>query len=55
MTVAKMLSKCKLDLMGVQEVRWESGSTEPADKYSFTYGKAIENYELRVRFCCVRE
>jgi exonuclease III len=29
-TVSKELSKCKLDLVGVQEVRWEGGGTEPA-------------------------
>jgi exonuclease III len=36
MTVAKVISKYKLDLVGVQEVRWERGGTEPAGK-----GKAI--------------
>jgi hypothetical protein len=30
MTVAKEISKCKLDLVGVQEVRWDRGGTEPA-------------------------
>jgi hypothetical protein len=28
--VAEEISKYKLDLMGVQEVRWDRGSTEPA-------------------------
>jgi exonuclease III len=27
-TVARELGKCKLDLVGVQEVRWEKGGTE---------------------------
>jgi exonuclease III len=30
MTVAKEILKYMLDLMGVQEVRWERGGTEPA-------------------------
>jgi hypothetical protein len=29
MTVSKELSKYKLELVGVQEVRWEGGGTEP--------------------------
>jgi exonuclease III len=29
-TVTKELSKYRLDLVGVQEVRWEDGGTEPA-------------------------
>jgi hypothetical protein len=32
-----------LDLAGVQEVRWESGGTEPAGEYMFFYGKGNEN------------
>jgi exonuclease III len=30
MTVAKEISKYKLDLVGVQEVRWDRGCTETA-------------------------
>jgi hypothetical protein len=30
-TVARELGKCKLDLMRVQEVRWEKGGTERAE------------------------
>jgi hypothetical protein len=29
-TVAEEISKCKLDLVGVQDVRWDGGGTEPA-------------------------
>jgi exonuclease III len=29
-TVAGEVSKYKLDLVGVQEVRWDGGGTEPA-------------------------
>jgi hypothetical protein len=30
MTVLRELSRYKLDLAGVQEIRWEGGGTEPA-------------------------
>jgi hypothetical protein len=46
MTDAKEMSKYKLDLMGVQEVRWDRGSTKPAGKYTFFYAKATENHKL---------
>jgi hypothetical protein len=45
-TVTKELPKYKLDLVGVQEVRWEGGGTEPVGKYTFFYGKGNENHEL---------
>jgi hypothetical protein len=34
-TVARELEKYKLDLVGVQEVRWEKGITERAEVYTF--------------------
>jgi hypothetical protein len=33
-TVLEELSKYKLDLVGVQEVKWERGGTEPAGEYT---------------------
>jgi hypothetical protein len=44
-TVSKELSKYKLDLMEVQEIRWESSGTEPAGEYTLLYGKGNENHE----------
>jgi hypothetical protein len=44
--VSKELSKYKLDLVGVQEVSWDRGATEPAGKYIFLYGNGNENHEL---------
>jgi hypothetical protein len=41
MKVAKETSKYKLDLVGVQEVRWDGGGTEPAGEYTFFYGKGM--------------
>jgi hypothetical protein len=32
-TVARELGKCKLNLVGVQEVRWEKGGTEGRGLY----------------------
>jgi exonuclease III len=40
-TVAEQVSKYKLDLVGVQEVRLNGGGTEPAGQYTFFYGKGI--------------
>jgi hypothetical protein len=39
MTVLRELARHKLDLVRVQEVRWEGGGTEPA-------GKGNKNHEL---------
>jgi hypothetical protein len=40
-TVAEEVSKYKLDLVGVQEGRWDRGGTTPAGQYTFFYGKGI--------------
>jgi hypothetical protein len=46
----------KLDLVGVQEVRWEGNGTEPVGEYTFFYGKGNENHELGIGFfLCIRE
>jgi hypothetical protein len=37
--VAKEISKYKLDLVGVQEVRWDGGGNETAGEYTFFYRK----------------
>jgi hypothetical protein len=36
--------------VGVQEVRWEGGGTEPVREYTFFYGKENENHELGTVF-----
>ena len=35
-----------LDLVGVQEVRWDKGDTVRAGEYNFFYGKGNENNQL---------
>jgi hypothetical protein len=51
MTVSRELSEYTLDLMEVQEIRWEGGGTEPVGEYTFFYGMGNENHELGTGFC----
>ena len=45
-TAARELARYKLDLDGVQEVRWDEGGTVRAGEYHFFYGKGNENHQL---------
>jgi hypothetical protein len=44
------LGKCKLDLVGVQEVRWEEGGTERAEDCTFFYGQGNGDHQLGTGF-----
>jgi exonuclease III len=50
--VARELGKYKLDLVGVQEVRWDKGGTERAEDYTFFYGAVNEDHQLGTGFIC---
>ena len=42
---ARELARYKLDVAGVQEVRWDKGGTVRAGDYNFFYGKGNENHQ----------
>jgi hypothetical protein len=49
-TVARELARCKLDVEGVQEVRWDKEGTIRAGDYNFFYGRENENHQLGTEF-----
>jgi hypothetical protein len=44
--VARELGNYKLDLVGVQEIRWDKGGTERAEDYTSFYGAGNEDHQL---------
>jgi hypothetical protein len=49
-SVSKELSKYKLDILEMQEVRWQGGSTESAE-HTFFYRNGNVSPELDASFC----
>jgi hypothetical protein len=45
-TVVRELARYRLDLVGVQEVRWDKGGTVRTGDGIFFYGKENENHIL---------
>jgi hypothetical protein len=42
--------RCKLELLGVQEVRWDKGGIVRAGDYIFFYGQGNENHQFGTGF-----
>jgi mRNA deadenylase 3'-5' endonuclease subunit Ccr4 len=55
MKVATELGKYKLDIMSVEEVRWEKGCTERAEDYTFFYGQGMGIISYGQVFSYIRE
>jgi hypothetical protein len=49
-TIARELGKYRLDLVGLQDVRWEKGDTERAEECTFFYGQGNGDHQLGTGF-----
>jgi len=47
---ARELARYKLDLVSVEEVRWDKGGTVRAGDYNFFYGKGNKNHHFGTGF-----
>jgi hypothetical protein len=51
MTVLRELSRYRLNLVGVQEVRWEGSGTVPAGEYTFSMERGMRTMNWVQGFC----
>jgi hypothetical protein len=51
MTVVRELFRYRLDLVGVQEVRWEGSGTTPAGEYTFYMERGMRTMKWVQGFC----
>ena len=50
--VAKELARCKLDFVGVEEIRWDKGDTVRSGDYNFFHRKRKRKSSIRsMSFC----
>ncbi len=52
---ARELARYKLDLVGVQQIRWDNEGTVISGDYNFFYGKGNENHQLGKEFLYITE
>jgi hypothetical protein len=55
MTVSRELSRYKLDLAGMQEVRWGTVAPNMVENTHFSTEKGNENHELGTDLLCIRK
>jgi len=49
-TVTRKLEKYNLDLVAVQEIRWDEVGSQPADGYTIFYGNGKPKYHMDTSF-----
>ena len=50
--VTSEIDRCKMDLVGVQEVRWEDSGILESGNYTLFYREGNANHQLGTEFFC---